>query len=242
MSKMVTMWCPRDADVPSIHIEAGRVFWNWDHGQKTQQIRAQLLDRFTAIVDDATLLSFVRRFGFVQPMHARNPDDANGFHSEPTAPAIRQAAQFREIRQSPRSAWGAREFTRAAAYLQDIVVYCRLSPSIDYDKELLTLGVGITDLPDAPFDTRLPLTCALSAALHFLLDEFRHGQRSDAPKVRLRDVVCANPECRKRFPARRRPVAGGRSWCDNCRGSPDMWRAIKQDQRQRQQPLSRAPA
>jgi hypothetical protein len=227
MSKTVTLLCPLPSDRPDIHVEAGHVFWDWDHGQEDRRVTSQLLDRFTAIVDESSLLSFVRQYGFIQPMHARNPDATPKFHAEPAAPSILEAARFKEMRESLRNPkWGTADYIRAATHLQEIVTYCRLSPSIDFDRQLLTFRVGVTDTPTWADDSTLPLTCALSVAVHFLLEEFARGARSDAPVVE-----CANPECRRRFRARRRPVAGGRAWCDRCRGSAAMWRTNKQEQR-----------
>ena len=84
MSKTVTLLCPLREDREDIHVQDGRVFWDWDHGHETMRVTSKLLDMFTAIVDDASLLRFVKVYGFIQPMHMRDPDATAKYHAEPS--------------------------------------------------------------------------------------------------------------------------------------------------------------
>lgn len=225
MANSILLLCPVRPD--NVWLEEDRLVFRLgsDH-EKQKRVRADLLTTFLRIVDEKTALAFARAYGPIQPMHASGWDSKSATSSNAVATVIIQAERMRQIRSSPRDlTWKRADYYNAVSYLQALVAYCNLRPAIVFDKERGTYRTSLTDQPDAPAPEHLNLlTCALSAVIYFLMEEFAGTQRDEVHVAK-----CA--ACGRNFEADRRPTLHRLSWCPSCRGTSRQWAAIKRRQR-----------
>jgi hypothetical protein len=225
MAKSILLLCPKHSD--EVWCEEEQLFFRTgpDHEIK-KRVRADILTRFLRIVDERTAVAFAKTYGPVQPMRASGQDVRASAATNSIKLVIAQAERLRLIRNSPRdSTWKPTDYYQAVGYLQALVNYCNLRPAIIFDEERETYRTTLTDQPATPSPAHLNLlSCALSAVIYFLMEEFTGRQGEEVHMAK-----CA--ACGRNFQADRIPSEDRRSWCPSCRGTARQWSAIKRHQR-----------
>lgn len=245
-SKSVRILNPRQ-----VAIEGGRVFASSGYtATKPKLARVRIVDDFAALESEEDVAYFVNLYGPVKPSHVRQKE-SDGRTSEGFDEILKLASIVRSIRTAhkslaenklPKPEVLAAFFDRApepskdksskaermrairfmtGIELQKLVGECRLRPAFEWDATQRRWIVNWTDLPLAPL---MPssFSCALSAVVSFLAQDMTALAHETEP-----DAVCVL--CGRDFAGRTQQ--GRASYCQECRGTPAMWRHIKRRQR-----------
>lgn len=104
--------------------------------------------------------------------------------------------------------------------LNDLLHLAHVHPHIQFDPKTERWILGASAFPLFPTATSI-----LGAAAFFAVERIAH------PDEGLRLAVCSL--CGRPYEPSRKPAAGRAHYCDQCRGSSEMWRVIKRRQRAR---------
>jgi hypothetical protein len=198
---------------------------------KPRRIDARILDDLRRTCDGKSAAYFARRYGkFTPPDFYPFGEPVSVYlHWAEYLPAVIVAADlFRLGRDLPRpvkSALGSPSSASrtlaetAVGALNSALWNFRLTPQLVFDAENRRWTVTIATGPRGEVD------CALAACLYFALN------RITGPPGEIHFAECS--VCRRVFQPDRAPSPRRASYCPDCRGTPAMWRLIKQRQRAR---------
>lgn len=125
---------------------------------------------------------------------------------------------LRALHLSGASAW---ELAHDVSYrLNDLLRLAHVHPHIQFDPKTERWILGASTFPLFP-----AVTSILGAAAFFAVERIAH------PDEGLHLAVCSL--CGRPYEPSRKPAEGRAHYCDECRGSSEMWRVIKRRQRAR---------